>query len=77
MGGTILEFSNDKIYNEGKAEGFNEGFTEGKNEGSRKTKQILRTLYPKLIAAGRTADFEKCMNDDVFLDQLCKEFQIA
>ena len=69
MGGTILEFSADKYFEAGKAE----GRAEGKAEGEQK----LATLLRALIADGKSEDVARAATDKEYRDSLYKKYAIV
>ena len=69
MGGIVHEFPEDKINNAG----VEVGITQGNEQGESK----LVALVSKLLAAGRTADLEKCMTDKILRSKLYAEFTIS
>ena len=93
MGGTILEFSADKYFDagkaegraegkaegraEGKAEGRAEGKAEGRAEGKAEGEQKLANLINLLLADGKVSEITRVTSDKNYRDSLYKEYAIA
>ncbi|MBQ1492328.1 MAG: hypothetical protein IIZ39_10250 [Blautia sp.] len=69
MAGKILEFSADKYFDAGKAEGREEGIKEGE--------QNMIKLVNVLIANGRSDELERVANDDDYKESLYKKYKIV
>lgn len=73
MGGTILEFSADKYFDAGKAEGRVEGRAEGRAEGEQK----LAALMSALVSDGKSEDVARAAIDKEYRDSLYKKYAIV
>ena len=77
MGGKILEFSADKYYDEGRAEGWTEGRAEGWMEGEATGEQKLANLVSILIANGESDKVARAASDKEYRNTLYKEYAIV
>ena len=76
MGGVILEFSADKYFDAGKAEGRKEGEKNGKKEGKKEGVQSMADLINILTSSGKIDDLIRVANDEDFRESLFKKYAI-
>ena len=76
MGGVILEFSADKYYDAGKADGIAAGIAEGKAAGKAEGEQKLATLVSTLLANGKTNEIARVTSDTEYRESLYQKYAI-
>lgn len=73
MGGKILEFSADKYYDAGRAEGEARGEARGEAKGEQKLANLVRVL----IASGKTDEVARAASDQEYRASLYKKYAIV
>jgi hypothetical protein len=73
MGGTVLEFSADKYYDAGRADGEAMGEARGRAEGEQKLASLVRVL----IADGKTDEVARAASDQEYRASLYKKYAIV
>ncbi|MCR4891584.1 MAG: hypothetical protein K5989_05330 [Lachnospiraceae bacterium] len=80
MGGEILEFSADKYYYAGLADGikkgWNDGRKEGWNDGRKEGEKKLAELIGFLLADGKTDEVARAVKDKDYRDSLYEKYSI-
>ena len=66
----------DKVESRGIEKGIAKGVAKGKAEGEIEGKNQMALLVKKLLNQGRMDDFTRASEDEVYRDQLIKEFGI-
>ena len=65
------------IFNDGYAKGFKEGFAEVITENMERESERIYLLIMKLLDENRLDDLQRMTEDEKFMEQLMREFNIS